>query len=147
MAFTSTTTLKARLAGMLKISDPDDLAAYWTDIVSDSLTAAYNEIRSALARRGYNTTQIAAWDRGSEFETDLGLFWCLTKGAGLGAPDGRWIEKLDRREELKTVDVTIDGEMVTPAGRPQINFGPLVDDTQTFKRQVTVNGELDEVKW
>jgi hypothetical protein len=87
---------------------------------------------------------VDAWDRGSEFETDIGLYWCLVKGAGLHGYDSTYIKLLDRRKELETV-LLLDGssllETSTETGTP--GYGNLDDTNDQFRRDIYSNGELD----
>lgn len=108
------------VAGVLKrgSNDVTSDAAYWRKLTETANEAAYNEIVTALAERGYTATQIAAWDRGAEFEKAIGTFWALDYGGCLGNYDDRLVTKLDRRAELKTVTVTTSNVVVTPAGEP-----------------------------
>jgi hypothetical protein len=145
MAFTSTAILATRLANHLKLAGGSaDLADFWTNIISDSLNSAYLDIVSALMARGYTKAQVDAWDRGSEFETDIGLYWCLVKGAGLHGYDSTYIKLLDRRKELETV-LLLDGssllETSTETGTP--GYGNLDDTNDQFRRDIYSNGELD----
>src|ERR1700690_3472674 len=85
--------------------DGSDLEAFWTPIVSRSNTAAYWEIIHALMGRGFDKeTQIDLWDRGAEFQTAIGIWWCLEHGAAIDSDSYRAEAlnelKLDRRKEL-----------------------------------------------
>jgi hypothetical protein len=73
----------------------------------------------ALIRRGFNQAQIAAWDRGGEFELFISEWWCCVLGGGLQAYDQKWVAALERRRtELKTVEVTNGGIWQAPAVAP-----------------------------
>lgn len=146
MSFNTTSQLKARVAAQLKKASTE-LADYWDTIVEDALNAAYNEIVTVLSSRGYSSAQIADWDRGGEFEKDIGLFWALTKGAGLTGEDDRWINKLDRRKELETVSVTIDGEVVDPATAGDIGTGSMDTSWQTFTWNSNRDGTVEKTSW
>lgn len=112
--FITDTDLKARLASLLSIA-PTTLATKWDVIVRDSNRSAYNEIVGVLLGRGFTLSQITSWARGAEFETDIGLFWCAIKGGGLEGYDDKFINRLDRRKELKEVDVVVAGVFIEPA--------------------------------
>jgi hypothetical protein len=125
--------IKTRLAALLKKGSdtgPSGLQPYWDVIVTDSHQSAWNEIVRRLAMRGHSLGQINTWDAGSEFEIDISLFWCLTKGAGLHGYDDKFITKLDRRDELDDVIITSGGSIVVPDGDTgdQVGFGYLRDD-------------------
>lgn len=151
MSFITDSQLLTRLAGVLKV-DPEELpvqSAYWLPIVSDSRKSAWNDILGQLVGvRGYSQSQVASWDRGSEIEIDLGLFWCLVKGAGLHEFNDTFIKHLDRREELKTMPITIGGVVVAPGGaQPNISYGSLTDTQSTFYRQKSTSGEISTHDW
>lgn len=95
------------------------LSAYWDRLAVEAHTTAYKDIRGALLARGFSAAQIDAWDRGQEFERDLGLYWALVRGAGLHQYQREFVDALDRREELKAVHVeTIAGAPQDPSGSP-----------------------------
>ncbi len=96
-----------------------------TGIIPDANQAAYRDIRGALLMRSFGANQVDNWDRGREFNLDLGIFWSLVKGAGLYAYDDRWVERLDRRKELKEVLVEVAGGATTPPTGvpPGIGYG------------------------
>lgn len=111
MSFQTDAALKTAVAGRLKQSE-SDLPDYWDEIVSKANTAAYQEIVSRLTARGYSQAVINAWSRGNEFQHDIGLFWALVHGGGYSEADDRFINKLDRRNELDTVLVEIESRTV-----------------------------------
>lgn len=145
MAFTTVSQLKARVAALLK-KDSTELADYWGTLVEDAQAAAYQEIVSAFSERGFSLAQIDGWDRGAEFEKDIACFWALTKGAGLTGEDDRWVNKLDRREELKTVKVLVDGEAVGPAAGA-VGHGPVDSSWQTFVWDSNRDGTVEKTSW
>lgn len=114
-----------RIADVLQAASRSALPSQWAStIVPDGHRRAYNEIVSALASRGYTLSQITSWDRGTEFEADLGVWASLVKGASLANVTPTLLEMYDRREELRgnpakgvpAVVVTISGAFVDPAG-------------------------------
>lgn len=113
--FNTSTTVQNAVAARLH-KNYSDLPSFWAQLISDCQTRAYNEIVSRLAARGFSAAQIAAWDRGAEFELSLTAFWAITDGAGLEGADDKFLAKLDRREELDTVAVTSGGTFSDPAG-------------------------------
>lgn len=91
-----------------------DLLPFWTSIVMRANIAAYQEIIARLAERGFDvTTQIQLWDRGIEFQTAIGVWWCLVHGAALATDSyqaqalGEQAKQLDRRWELKECAVMV----------------------------------------
>lgn len=116
-SFLTDAELKTSLAATLKVAS-GDLPAYWDTLVTECNSAAYLDVRGGLLQRGFTSTQVDAWDRGKEFQRDIGLYWLLVKGAGLHEYDQKFVMLLDRRKELQTVIVELNGESHTPAGDP-----------------------------
>lgn len=111
-------------------------APRWDRHCADASAAAYQDIRGALLARGFTDDQINAWDRLEEFSRALGTYWALYAGMGLqGGYDDRF-EQFDRRAELATIPVTIDGALQLPAlGDPSvIGAGRLTDTDTSFTR-------------
>lgn len=111
----------------------------WDGIISDANAAAVNSIRGALLGRGYSPAQIEAWDRVQEFQTDLAIFWALVNGGVTKDYDDRLIAKLDRRAELATVDLTINGALVQPGGGAGVGGGIR---SGTLKNTSRENGDI-----
>jgi hypothetical protein len=147
MSFVTDSQLKTRIAAQLK-QDSSSLPTYWDTIITDARNSAYREIQAALLQRGYTAAQIAAWDRGAEFEIDIGLFWALVKGAGMKGEDIKFIQLLDRRKELAVVDVTNSDVLQTPepAATP-IGYGALDDSQSTFVYSVDRAGDVTKTSW
>lgn len=76
--FITDTQLAAYLKSALQKPDADFTTGYWPALVTQANLQAYNEILGRLAERGYSAAQIAAWDRGAEFQKALGAFFALT---------------------------------------------------------------------
>ena len=143
MAFITDATLTTKVAGILKLAEAD-LPSYWTVIIADANLSAYQDIVGHLLRRGFTKAQIDTWDRGAEFQKDIGLFWCLVKGAGLHGYDDKFIRLLDRRKELDEVFI-IDGSMaLEPAGVEQYGSGRLTTDNDQFRLDQYQDGALTE---
>ncbi len=130
--FITDAQLTTALEACLKVTAGALASTTWPAIVTASNLSAYQEIVGALTERGYTLTQIATWDRGGEFETDIGLFWCLTKGAGLHGNDPTFIFKLDRRAELKDVPVLLAGLEAAPG--TVVGFGVLDTTCDRFTK-------------
>src|SRR5262245_1017408 len=124
MPFISDAQLKIAVTAMLQTQEAR-LDTNWDEIVAGSNSAAYQEIVSKLAERGFSKAQIDAWPRGAEFQRHIGLFWSLTNGAGLHGYDDKFINKFDRRAELETVPITdANGVLVEPeGGGDTVGFG------------------------
>jgi hypothetical protein len=85
-------------------------APYWSTLASEANTAAYNEIVARLTARGFTPAQIAAWDRGAEFQKNIGLYWALVKGGALDGFDDRFIRALNQYvADVRDVLVTNGG--------------------------------------
>ncbi len=115
--FLTDDVLTTDLAGSLK-KVRAALANYWPLFLTQCHQWAYNEIVSALLARGFTQAQIAAWDRGADFERDLTLYRALVRGAALEDYDLKAVEMLDRRKELCGVLVANGGQWQRPKDTP-----------------------------
>lgn len=100
--FVTDAVVLGRVSDLLGVN-VSNLPPKWQTLVQNSNTSAYQEILGRLITRGYTPAQINAWDRGAEFQTDLALFWTLTKGGGLANYSDVFLKALDRRKDLDTV--------------------------------------------
>lgn len=108
-----------------------ELGEYWDRLCEQAQQSAFRDIRGALITRGFTAAQVDTWDRGEEFERDIGLYWVLIRGAGVQRLySSEDIAKLDRREELKTTLVEIaSGAPQDPAAVPaKISGGQFVTE-------------------
>ena len=102
----------------------DHLKAYWNSIVTAANAKAYLTILTALQNRGWRYDVVNQWDRGVEFQRSIGIWYAIQEVASL-APDKYShvaLTALDRREELKTTNLTINGVWQDPTeiyGQPQ----------------------------
>lgn len=125
MFLTDAQTLQA-ISDTLQSVSVDNLPAFWTNINTQCHLWAYNELFSALIARGFTQTQIAGWDRGADFELDLTVYRALERGSSLHEFDDKFISKFDRREDLKTVLLTVNGQWQTPGDIPgTVTTGPM----------------------
>lgn len=132
MALTTDAAVLTDLANILGQASSASLVSRFSGIVADSVQAAYLDITTALSERGYTAAQIEAWDRGEEFNRDIALYWSLIK-AKVSRDEYMTINKLDRREELKTITVTIGGEVVEPETTGLVGYGDLTFDESTSR--------------
>ncbi len=110
-------TNAAILQRIMDVFQVTALPAGWAStIVPDCHARAYGDIVSLLSARGYLPAQIAAWDRGLEFEQDLALYYALMKGASLFKFDPELVKTYDRRGELCHVNLTAAGVFQAPQG-------------------------------
>lgn len=92
------------------------ITANWTSKVRDAIEFASNEIVMLLARMGYSSDQMDAWDRNREYSLAIALWWVYTRGnVPRGTPDGDF-KPIDRRPELTVENPNF---MFTIAGVPQ----------------------------
>jgi hypothetical protein len=114
--FVSDTVILTDLAADLKQPDLPTLlgkAPWWSAAVSLPHLQAYNHIVARLAARGYTPAQIAAWDRGPEFERVLGVYWALVENGILSEVGLKCIEKYERYfKDLESVTLTAGGGVV-----------------------------------
>lgn len=141
--------LKSAVAARLK-QDSKDVPPWWDPIITDANVAAHNEICSALAGRGFTHDQIDSWDRGIEFQKAIGLYWVFNDGAITAAYADTFIKPKDRREELKTVTVTVDCEMIDPeaAKGAKVSWGLMSDANEEFTQAIADRDLVDEeTRW
>lgn len=132
MPFLTDAAMKQIVADSLKV-EIATLPTVWDRIVTGANATAYLDVRGCLLRRGFEATEIDAWDRGAEFQRDLGLYWSLVRGAGLHGYDDRWVGKLDRRKELEDVLVETSGAPQAPSFDPTgIEHGNAMTDGDRF---------------
>lgn len=105
------------VASILKQA-PQDVQPPLLGLLAPCQAAAYQEIVGTLLERGFTKEQIDQWDRGPEFELDLTAMWVLTKGGALEAFSDLYLARLDRRKELKTVQVFVNGQWIRPDTAP-----------------------------
>ncbi len=130
MAAATASAIKSRLAGLLKVGEAT-LAAYWTDHCNQSATFADQETKGRLYKRGFIPTDVANWDRLYEVTLDLGLWRAIMLGGVFSSFDATVIKALDRREELDSILVFVNGIWVQPpAGNAGMTStgGPLAND-------------------
>jgi hypothetical protein len=112
--FISDTELTTFVGDQLKTSVSQLPAYYTSTILPRANTAAWQEIQGRLLARGFSASQIAAWDRGAEFQADLGTFWAITHSGFYAGFDKETLKLMDRREELDKVQVFTGGVWVRP---------------------------------
>ena len=92
------------------------LPSFWTGIVGDSNTAAYNEIVGRLMARGFLKADIDQWDRGAEFQRRVGVWFMLRDGGAYAGFDAETIKSMDCRKDLDTTLFAVSGAWVKPSG-------------------------------
>lgn len=96
---------------------PADLPAAWDNICSHSARRAAAELRSILILKGYTPAQVALWSDGYTYSLQLATYFALTSGSALCNYDGKLIEWMDCRKEMREAQAIIIGEdAVAPAG-------------------------------
>ncbi len=101
--------LKEAVAAALGTTAADLAADQWDPIIAGANFSAANDIVQALTLLGHSVTNIDAWDQAADFNRDLGTFWALARGAGLGAYNAPQLKALDRRDELRKMTALIIG--------------------------------------
>lgn len=113
------------VTGLLHKANPtvQQQAPFWRLITDTATSDAYGYIVRGLVSRGFGSaSQVPLWDDGANFQKAIGAYLALNAGGALGAFDDKFLEKLDRRKELATVQVTINGQWQKPDGT---GFSPL----------------------
>lgn len=134
MAFNTTAQITTALAAVLKQAEAD-LATYYTrsgGLIAQGLNAAYYEVIGRLLRRGFRLNEdVLLFDRAAEFEKDIAVFWILMRSGAYSGMDQNTLKEFDRREELDSVFVFVNGVWREPAmGMPGTvtTSGPLAQD-------------------
>lgn len=126
--------IKTALSSHLKVAE-SDMASYWTAITTRAALFAAQEVYGRLLARGFRMTEdILRWDRLSEVTLDLGCWKSIMSGGVYAGFDPEALKSLDRREELASVYVFVNGDLVErvqPAtGQPGtvVTGGPMAAD-------------------
>jgi hypothetical protein len=136
--FVTNAQLQTALENMIRVAAGTFSAgdsAYVLNIIADANKSAYQDIQAALLRRGLTQAQLDTWDRGGEYQKDIGLYWCLVKTVGLHAFDDKFCKALDRRGELKCVELYASGVpliLQTPPAEGQVTHGALDTTNDLF---------------
>ncbi len=126
--FITNAVLTQAIADRLKLANGiSDLQNWSASIIVNALTASYQEILGRLMRRGFTQAQADSFDRGAEFQTDLGVYYFWTRTGIYGGNDPKAVEALDRRKELNSVFVFNLGVWVNP---PQTDAGQVITGLQ-----------------
>lgn len=103
-----------RAVATLRHVNPGDICDPWPEAIREGNQAAADDIAQILMSRGYTAEQVNAWDQRKTYNRDVGLFWTIVKVGALEDFNDTQINKLDRRKELQTLLLLINGEPVTP---------------------------------
>lgn len=134
MPYVSDATVKSYFAAYLGESAAANLMTRFDTLIPFANADAYNHIVSALADRGFSAAEIAAWDRGPEFNRDLACC-LLLRNPIAGEASDLWQQKFCRQEELETVPVTVGGEVVTPSSSTGgVGYGDMERSDDVFTR-------------
>ncbi len=139
MSFITSSDVLQDISDALKQSGPAALPTWWTNVATQALQQSYYDILGLLLARGFNQAQVDAWDRGAEYQHDLALMYALKRGASVESIDENLLTLLDRREELKTVQVFAAGVWVRPADSQQqgiVTSGTLASSNDIFATPV-----------
>lgn len=104
--------LKTALADALNKSDPTKLNVSNAQLEKANRWAA-GCIHDVLVGRGFSD-YLDTWDRRKEFNECLGLYWLFTLGGVPYSNGDLFVNKLDRRKELETARIFVDGAAVRP---------------------------------
>lgn len=111
-----------QVAAMVLRRDPTDWPQSWDIILEHARQTAWQDILSRLTARGYSSQQVERWDNCAEYLRDLTVFWVLTIAAAFTQVPESLLRRLDRRHELDTVNITIQGQNEVPADQA-IRYG------------------------
>lgn len=141
--------LKDSVASALGVYPSSDLSAEWDSIISAANKSAANDIVQALMALSYSISDIENWDQIQDFNRDLGTFWSLTRGSGLGNYPAQQLESLDRRDELRKLTLIMVSGVGVAAPAPNTSaVGGISSGHSTAGRQAgwhydrEINGRL-----
>lgn len=160
--FISNQTLQSYVAAVLHragaaVTTDVTQSTFWPSIVAQANQSAWGEILDRLIRRGFTVTQINAWDRGAEVQTQIGCYNALRDGGCLENFSETFL-----RNMMRYFDPTIEGNILdntlvtnsqqwqTPGDTPgNIGTGPL-DTTEDMYVMPTPSQDPrigSETKW
>lgn len=116
MALVTADQVLDAVAASLKVAVASLPAYYAAPIAANAVAHASAEIHSRLQRRGYDPSQIDAWDHLEQVSRDQALWYALTRGGAYDGYDRKSLEDLDQRESLDMVFLMIAGKWVKPPG-------------------------------
>jgi len=116
--FTTDAVVQAALADALKLTT-DPLPSYAVNIAVRSHARAYNAIARVLGSKGFTAAQVASWDEGVSFETDLAVYFACVQLNTLHTVgvDEKFLTVFDRSKELQALRALMVG------GVPQVPGG------------------------
>ncbi len=117
MPYITDSELREAVAGALGLASAADLPVHWTGrIVSSANTRGYNKLREVLIGRGFSAAQVAAWEGAANWNERLGVIYAFLEARKSAADIGGNLDgELEAAlEELKTVSLVIDDEVVYP---------------------------------
>ncbi len=136
VATLSDAVILSELADLLQVKVSDLPARYANSIVPRAHIAGYQEVIGALITRGFTMAQVLAFDRLTELERDLSLYFALMQSGAYKRVDEKLLESLDRREELKTIILFIAGVPKAPGDTSEATMkasaGPMNTSTDIF---------------
>lgn len=134
MAFITAATLEDAVLVRLGQAATATPASSITAVITDAVDEAYQEIVTVLTERGYTAAQIAAWDRGAEYNRKIGVCLSLTNiGVNHEIDEARLDRICKCREELLTISILVDGELVEPdTAAADVGHGTMNTTTDIF---------------
>jgi hypothetical protein len=130
VAWITEADMRRVVASVLKLGTPASLPAHWDEPVQAAIESAYTYLRAVLAGRNVTPAQMDQWDMRRVFTRRIALCDLFEE---VGLPDQANLATLDRacqaKEEVKTIDLTVNGVPIEPAGTsPNCGYGDTVDD-------------------
>lgn len=140
--------LKTALAARLKRSSTTNMTTdspHWDVLITQANQQAYDTILTELLGRGYTQANIDGWDRRVEFNRRLAICTLFREGTAVDAVAQDAIDRICKcEEELKEIQIMVDGVIVTPAsGSGNIRHGELDSVNDRFQRDTSVSFERD----
>jgi hypothetical protein len=118
MPLLSAADLKQAVADSMQLPTVTALSPRWDRICQMAVDDAAKDIFNLLAGQGHTADQINAWGRLTSVHRLQGLYWAFVHGVGMHNFDDRWVNKLDQRTALATMNVEGESGIIQAADSP-----------------------------
>jgi hypothetical protein len=110
--------LQQAVKDQLQKGQVEQLSQYWGTIINAALNQSYGYLLDAMTKRGFLKVIIDQWDRGAEFQQDLGVWAALQRISTQTSVkiEQEAINLFDRRGELNGGQQMIGGKLVKVDG-------------------------------
>lgn len=137
--FQTDADLQTQLEGVIKVAAGTLVSTTpsWGPVITQANATAFARISEVFLEKGYTAAQVLSWDNGVVYQQAIGLYLCLTFGAGLHGYDDKFIEK------YKWFFDKIADRILIANGAPQAPGSVASDSTSTAGGAQTSPGLVD----